>query len=104
MAVVRAQRANAVPWIVCNSAASCCRNYATHPGRGVTGYLVRWRSERRNGCPRGSIQPPRVTFPGVDTCPKKTISDAPSIMGVGDPGGGQGLLPSLEPVGYPETV
>ena len=49
----------------------------------------------------GSIQPPRVTFPGVDTCPKKTISDAPSIMGVADPGGSQGLLASLEPVGYP---
>src|SRR5436190_24004280 len=28
-AVARAQRANAVPWIVCNSAATCCRNYAT---------------------------------------------------------------------------
>src|SRR5256884_5965045 len=27
-AVARAQRANVVPWIVCNSAASCCRNYA----------------------------------------------------------------------------
>ena len=42
-AVARAQRANVVPWIVCNSAASCCRNYATVVGE-----------ELRNTCRAGA--------------------------------------------------